>query len=139
MPWRRISGLSGGACERVCRAVMARGCPQRLLAFAEGVDRHQLSSGSPDTGERDGACQCCRSELLPPYLKKARRVEAILPWLYLKGISPNDFNDILRALLGESVKSLSAATIAQLKSGWEFKFARRREHDWGSVEFVYVG
>ena len=92
----------------------------------------------PRTRDRSGAGRCFRSELLPPYLKKARRVEAVLPWLYLKGISTNDFGEALTALFGESVKGLSAATIARLKGGWENEYAQWRERDWAEEEFVYL-
>ena len=92
----------------------------------------------PRTRDRSGAGRCFRSELLPPYLKKTRRVEAVVPWLYLKGVSTNDFEEALQALFGESVKGLSAASVARLKGGWEVEYARWRERDWGSEEFVYL-
>ena len=92
----------------------------------------------PRTRDRSGAGRCFRSELLPPYLKKARRVEAVLPWLYLKGISTNDFDEALTALFGESVKGLSPATIARLKGVWEREYAGWRERDWAEEEFVYL-
>ena len=92
----------------------------------------------PRTRDRSGAGRCFRSELLPPYLKKTRRVEAVVPWLYLKGISTNDFDEALTALFGESVKGLSPATIARLKGVWEREYAQWRERDWGGEEFVYL-
>ncbi len=87
-------------------------------------------------GNRAGTGRCFRSELFPPYLKKARRVEAVLPWLYLKGVSTNDFEEALRALFGESVKGLSAASVARLKGGCQLKYARWRGRNWGGEEFV---
>ena len=61
----------------------------------------------PRTRDRSGEGRCFRSELLPPYLKKARRVEAVL--LYLKGVSTNDFDEALRnwtrAVIGTSVRN----------------------------------
>ena len=65
------------------------------------------------------------SLLLPPYLKRSRSVEEVLPWLYLKGISTGDFSEALSALLGPEAKGLSAATISRLKTKWQ------QEHkDW---------
>ena len=58
----------------------------------------------PKTRDRAGEGRCFRSELLPPYLKKTRRLEAVIPWLYLKGVSTNDFDEALTALFGQSVK-----------------------------------
>ena len=50
------------------------------------------------------------SLLLPPYLKRSRSVEEVLPWLYLKGVSTGDFGEALAALLGPEAKGLSSAT-----------------------------
>jgi transposase-like protein len=76
--------------------------------------------------------------LLPPYLKKAKRLEAVLPWLYLKGVSSNDFDEALKSLFGESVKGLSASTIVRLKQAWEGEYAKWRHRDWHGHEFVYL-
>ena len=78
------------------------------------------------------------SLLLPPYLKRSRSVEEVLPWLYLKGVSTGDFSEALAALLGPEAKGLSAATISRLKAKW------RSEHkDWQgrslkSKRYVYL-
>ena len=58
------------------------------------------------------------SSILPPYLRKTKSVEELLPWLYLKGISTGGFGDALQALLGENAKGLSATTITRLKTIW---------------------
>jgi putative transposase len=55
------------------------------------------------------------SMLLPPYLRKTRSVEDVLPWLYLKGIFTGDFQEVLQALLGSEAKVLSASTISRCK------------------------
>ena len=105
------------------RAVVRNGYqPEREVLTGIGPVRVQV----PKTRDRRREGRCFRSELLPPYLKKARRVEAVLPWLYLKGVSTNDFDEALRALFGESVKGLSAGTITRLKRGWEVEYAQWR-------------
>lgn len=77
------------------------------------------------------------SRILPPYLRRTRSIEDLLPWLYLKGISTGDFSEALAALLGPNAPGLSPATIVRLKQIWE------KEHeDWSrrSLEgrrFVY--
>ena len=117
------------------RALVRNGyLPSREVLTGVGPVRVRV----PRTRDRSGAGRCFRSELLPPYLKKTRRVEAVIPWLYLKGISTNDFGEALRALFGESVKGLSPATIARLKGGWEREYAGWRERDWGGEELVYL-
>lgn len=70
----------------------------------------------PKVRDRSGSGIRFNSALLPPYLKRARSVEELLPWLYLKGISTGDFQDSLAALLGDQAKGLSANTISRLKS-----------------------
>ena len=92
----------------------------------------------PKTRDRAGKGRCFRSELLPPYLRKARRVEAVVPWLYLKGVSTNDFGEALEALFGGEVKGLSPAAITRMKRVWEEQYAEWQERDWHGHEFVYV-
>ena len=59
-----------------------------------------------------------RSSLVPPYLRRTKSVEELLPWLYLKGISTGDFSEALSALLGPDAPGLSPTTISRLKQGW---------------------
>ena len=117
------------------RALVRNGyLPSREVLTGVGPVRVRV----PRTRDRSGAGRCFRSELLPPYLKKTRRVEAVIPWLYLKGISTNDFGEALTALFGESVRGLSPATVTRLKEGWEREYAQWRERDWHGEEFVYL-
>jgi len=64
------------------------------------------------------------STLLPPYLKKTRSVEEVLPWLYLKGISTGDFQEALQALFGSDARGLSASTISRCKREYGRKNTR---------------
>lgn len=72
----------------------------------------------PKVRDRSGSGIHFTSALLPPYLKHADSVEALLPWLYLNGISTGDYQDALCALLGDQAKGLSANTICRLKVSW---------------------
>src|ERR671916_219995 len=63
------------------------------------------------------------SAILPPYLRKTRSLEGLLPWLYLKGVSTGDFAEALQAILGPDAPGLSATTITRLKAAWEDEFA----------------
>lgn len=117
------------------RAVVRNGYqPERQVLTGVGAVKVQV----PKTRDRAGEGRCFRSELLPPYLKKTRRLEAVLPWLYLKGVSTNDFDEALQALFGESVKGLSPATIVRLKHAWEAEYTAWRQKDWRGHEFVYL-
>jgi len=71
-------------------------------------------------------------------LKKARRLEAVLPWLCLTGVSTDDVDEAFRALFGESVKGLSPAMIGRLKRIWEKEYEAWRLKDWRGHEFVYL-
>jgi len=73
----------------------------------------------PKIRDKSGQGIKFNSTLLPPYLRKTRSVEEVLPWLYLKGISTGDFQEALQALLGSEAKGLSASTISRCKRIWE--------------------
>lgn len=62
------------------------------------------------------------SSILPPYLRKSPKVESLLPILYLKGLSTNDFKSALAEFLGDGTLGLSPASIVKLKKIWETEF-----------------
>lgn len=84
-----------------------------------------------DRAAAEGDAIGFRSSILPRYLRKSRSIEALLPWLYLKGISTGDFQEALQALLGPNAAGLSASTISRLKTIWEQDYDewRRRRFD----------
>uniref|UniRef100_UPI0037277A97 transposase n=1 Tax=Yoonia sp. R2-816 TaxID=3342638 RepID=UPI0037277A97 len=69
------------------------------------------------------------SSILPPYLRKAKSIEELLPWLYLKGISTGDFHEALAALLGPNAAGLSSTTISWLKADWWDEYDRWQRRD----------
>ena len=58
------------------------------------------------------------SKILPPYLRRTKNLEEFIPWLYLKGISTNDFSECLQHLTGNRAASLSPTTVVRLKEAW---------------------
>ena len=108
--------------------------PERKVLTGVGSVTVQL----PKTRDRAGQGRCFRSLILPPYLKKTRRLEAVLPWLYLKGVSTNDFDEALTALFGEAVRGLSPATISRLKSVWQKDYEAFCKRDWRGHQMVYL-
>jgi putative transposase len=78
------------------------------------------------------------SQVLPPYLRKTRSLEELIPWLYLKGISTGDFSEALAALVGPQAKGLSASTIVRLKSTWEDEFQEWTKRSLEGKQYVYV-
>ena len=91
----------------------------------------------PRTRDRSKSGICFRSSLLPPYIKRTKSVENVLPWLYLKGISTGDFNEALEALLGEDAKRLSQPTISRLKEKWTKEYEEWRRRDLTEERYVY--
>jgi transposase-like protein len=57
------------------------------------------------------------STILPPYARRSKSLEVLIPILYLKGISTGDFEDALIALLGRDAGGLSASTIGRPQGG----------------------
>jgi transposase-like protein len=70
-----------------------------------------------------------RSSLVPPYVRRAKTLDAVLPWLYLKGISTGQMKEALTVLVGPEAKGLSAAVVSRLKAQWKTEYedwCRRR-------------
>jgi len=77
------------------------------------------------------------SSILPPYLRKTRSMEHLIPWLYLKGISTGDFTNALSALVGKDAPGLSATTISRLKTVWEQDLKEWQKRDLSNKHYVY--
>ncbi len=101
---------------------------------AVAVRRPRVRDRHPDAGE--GRIRFT-SSILPPYLRRAKSVEELLPWLYLKGISTGDFGEALAALLGPDAPGLSATTIARLKATWGQEYERWTRRDLSAKRYVY--
>jgi putative transposase len=77
------------------------------------------------------------SAILPPYARRSKSLEVLIPILYLKGISTGDFAEALSALLGPNAGGLSASTIARLKEVWVDEHARWLKRDLSVKRYVY--
>jgi transposase-like protein len=77
------------------------------------------------------------SAILPPYARRSKSLEVLIPILYLKGISTGDFAEALSALLGPNAGGLSASTIARLKEVWADEHARWLKRDLSAKRYVY--
>jgi len=77
------------------------------------------------------------SAILPPYLRKTKNLEELVPWLYLKGISTGAFPEALGALLGECAPGLSATTVCRLKEQWIEEFKTWQESSLAGKRYVY--
>ncbi len=77
------------------------------------------------------------SGILPPYVRRTKSLEVLIPILYLKGISTGDFEEALGALLGKDAGGLSASTIGRLKEAWADEHARWLDRDLSGKRYVY--
>jgi transposase-like protein len=75
--------------------------------------------------------------ILPPYARRTKSLEVLIPILYLKGISTGDFEEALAALLGKDAGGLSASTIGRLKDAWSDEHLRWSERDLSGKRYVY--
>ena len=107
--------------------------PERTIQTGIGSVAVQV----PRVRDRSGSGIRFRSELLPPYLRRSRSVEELIPWLYLKGISTGDFREALSALLGAHPAGLSPSTVSRLKETWEQEYAGWQQRDLSEKHYVY--
>ncbi len=77
------------------------------------------------------------SAILSRWARRSKSLEALIPILYLKGISSGDFADALAALLGPDAGGLSASTVARLKDAWTHEHTRWLKRDLSAKHYVY--
>ena len=91
----------------------------------------------PKVRDRSGSGIQFNSSLLPPYLRRTKSIEELIPWLYLKGLSTGDYSEALGSLLGEQAKGLSANTVSRLKSQWLDEHQNWQRQDLSQKRYVY--
>jgi putative transposase len=121
------------------RLVVRNGhCPERTIQTGIGdveIRRPRVDDRRVDD---DGRRVQFTSSILPPYLRRTKSVEELIPWLYLKGVSSGDFSEALAALLGADAPGLSASTVVRLKKIWEADFKEWNRRDLSDERFVYI-
>ena len=78
------------------------------------------------------------SAILPRWARRTRSLDALLPILYLRGLSMGDFREALAALLGKDAPNLSPSVIARLRDEWQAEYARWQRRDLSARHYVYV-
>jgi len=78
------------------------------------------------------------SAIVPPYARRTKSLDVLLPALYLRGISTGDMQEALTALLGKDAPNLSPAVLARLKAGWQEEYERWKKRDLSARRYVYV-
>ena len=112
--------------------------PEREMLTGIGAVSVQVPRVRDRGRNEDGSKVKFRSSLIPPYLRKAKSVEELLPWLYLKGILTGDFTEALASLLGPDAEGLSSSTIARLKTSWWEEYEIWRKRDLRGKRYVYI-
>jgi transposase-like protein len=107
--------------------------PERTIQTGIGAVPVQ----APRVRDRAGQLRF-NSALLPPYLRRTKTIEELVPWLYLKGISSGDFSEALSALLGRAAPGLSAGTISRLKGVWTAEHARWERRSLATKQYAYL-
>lgn len=88
--------------------------------------------------DEDGCRQRFTSSILPPYMRRSPKVAEVLPLLYLRGLSTNDFSEALPILLGEDAAGLSATNISRLTAAWEQEYRQFHNRSLAGRDYVYV-
>jgi hypothetical protein len=78
------------------------------------------------------------SALLPRWARRTTSLDALLPILYLRGVSAGDFQEALSVLLGKDAPNLSPSVIKRLKENWADDYARWQKRDLSARRYVYV-
>jgi len=120
--------------------LVARNGHQKSRNIETGVGRIEVQQPRVNDRRVDENGERFRftSKILPPYLRRTKSIDELVPWLYLKGISTGDFSDCLRHLVGTESASLSPTTVVRLKESWI-----KEQQDWArrSLEgkhYVYI-
>jgi transposase-like protein len=110
--------------------------PERKIVTGVG----QVEVRQPRVRDRRPADQAepFTSKILPPYLRKTKSIEELIPWLYLKGVSTGDFSEALKALVGPECPGLSATTVTRLKTVWEQEFQGWNKRSLEGKQYVYA-
>src|SRR5215210_3311557 len=123
--------------ERVVRHGHA---PERVVQTGIGpvaVRRVKMRDRGAGAGEEAERVRFT-SAILPRWARRTRSLDALLPILYLRGVSMGDLQEALGALLGKDAPNLSPSVVARLRGEWEADHARWQRRDLSARRYVYV-
>jgi transposase-like protein len=89
-------------------------------------------------GAIDGERIRFSSAILPKWARRTKSLDALLPVLYLRGISTGDFQEALAALVGKDAPNLSPAVISRLTAEWQADYEAWQKRDLSARRYVYV-
>jgi putative transposase len=106
--------------------------PERELVTGAGP----LPIRQPRVRDKREGCRFS-SSILPSFMRRVPSVDALIPVLYLKGVSTGDFSEALEAILGPNAAGLSATNIVRLKAGWQKDYEAWSKRDLSNKRYVY--
>ena len=113
--------------------------PERLVQTGIGpVEVRRVKLRDRAAGEAGGERIRFTSAILPRWARRTRSLDALLPVLYLRGVSMGDFQEALGALLGKEAPNLSPSVVARLRDEWEADYTRWQRRDLSARRYVYV-
>ena len=113
--------------------------PERLVQTGIGpVEVQRVKLRDRAAGEAGAGRISFTSAILPRWARRTRSLDALLPVLYLRGVSMGDFQDALGALLGRDAPNLSPSVVARLRGEWEADYCRWQGRDLSARRYVYV-
>ena len=133
-----IDGNSRHLDERGHRLVVRNGHhPARKIQSGNGPIEVKQPRVNDKRLDEEGNRIRFTSKILPPYLRKTKAIEELVPWLYLKGISTSDFPEAL-ACLGHDGSGLSPTTVVRMKEIWQGQYENFCRRDLSGKRYVYV-
>lgn len=124
--------------ERGHRLVVRNGHhPARKIQSGNGPIEVQQPRVNDKRVDEQGNRFHFTSKILPPYLRKTKAIEELVPWLYLKGISTSDFPEAL-ACLGHDGSGLSATTVVRMKELWQGEYENFSRRPLEGKRYVYL-
>lgn len=112
--------------------------PERTIQTGIGAVAVRRAKVRDRGGEEDGERVRFTSAILPRWARRTKSLDALLPVLYLRGVSTGDFQDALSALLGKDAPNLSPSVIGRLKDEWAADYARWQTRDLSARRYVYL-
>src|ERR1051326_1982787 len=111
--------------------------PARELLTGAGRLEVQQPRVRDNSAQKEGRVRFS-SSILPPYLRRSKSIDELIPWLYLKGISTGDFSEALQSLLGEDAPNLSPSVVVRLKEKWGQEYDQWSRRDLSERAYVYI-
>lgn len=135
-----VAGFSDDLLPDGRRRVVRHGFgPERTIQTGIGaleVRRPKVRDRATDGAEAEKVR--FSSNILPRWARRSRSLDALLPVLYLRGISTGDFQEALSALLGPDAPNLSPGVISRLTAGWQQEYDAWQRRDLGARRYVYI-